>query len=1195
MDSESIHKIRLILQGEASELKGPLDQAVSILARMEAELQKINTSLASFGRSGASNVQAVASATQAAVIPTRDLATETERLGRAQSALAEQRYYRQQISLRTGVGGEYANIPRDESAPSTPQHRATLEDAKRLDDAYAANQAAGAAALKRANADKLASQKATLEQEKVLLSEHKTQLKAAEDIEAAHLERMAAFNARRARFALSQKQIAEDARIKDLQATNQRRVQGIEAVPSGGTLGNMAHDVLKVAEWTVATGAVFGTIAAIKEGIETYAEFEKATVSLARAGTHFGNGMKEQLAGARQVSEGLMQLKIRYGETGDSAFRAAAQFARMGQTQDQVLTSTQAALTMAVLTGESVEEAGTHLAATMGHFRLSANEAMGVVDKLNYIQNTTRTSADQLLQAVSRTGYVWQEAGGNLTSLASAVGVVMQVTGRSGSEVGNAFKTIAARLGEAKTQAVLFKEAGIDMVGLNGEMMPITTVLEQLAVRWQNLTDVQRASVADAVAGVRQQNILYAYLQNMGEIHTREVESLKQSGHAAADAALQVNTLAGAYAQLKAQMEAIATQQGGSADWLKSLVGALKEAAHFWGAKNAGDDQSEMQTLREKKAGTNPRMRLLHQLVWLSNLIPEDEFTPDDEARLNMLTHPGQQEKVSRNLALLFPKVFGTKEPNPPSEFTNWDEGSETPNIVEVPGMGGGQRGKDAAEALEKLSRGFHAGAFSADEAATKFAKLKKEFGDILSMGGDASAKLKEHFDKLGVTVDSAKLGETRKEWNEQWRVQEKIIEAQSKLDTFKRYGRNAGSAVETVEEKQRELQAKKSALESQTPASEEAANERLVALRQIQHELSTKEKELAAARLQDELKALEVQQKKNDQLQRELGMLSDEDMLKARILSGEMKRGEIDKNMSIADFVNLPQKDRRLLQMMGVTPTGMLGGMTLGGAADEAGAAGVDDAGVRGVSGQAGGARSLLRFRGQWYGGGSGGEEWKPKIRSQSSDETFFKGAHIPLATQSGSMLDMGHVPEGAPSDAGERGLQGEPGIHSYVEWLAATGASRSTRSYLEWRNAGGTPTAGSSSWNPRLPGSRSNRPGMASGWQPNIRSQIDDAAFLRGARIPLVSEPRSMLDSGEHVPDEGATSPRMAPVRPPATPVSMQGQNSDALAASIAREVRMAFASLFPLPIRDDSGGRIANSTVAPAGTARGRARSA
>ena len=112
---------------------------------------------------------------------------------------------------------------------------------------------------------------------------------------------------------------------------------------------------------------------------------------------------------------------------------------------------------------------------------------------------------------------------------------------------------------------------------------------------------------------------------------------------------------------------------------------------------------------------------------------------------------------------------------------------------------------------------------------------------------------------------------------------------------------------------------------------NEAEAKEREVQLLGVEEQLRMNAKGLVAAQLQDELKALETQKQKTDQLAKQLGMLSDEDMLKARILAGEMKRGEIKKDMPWSEFVQLPQSARNSFETMGGhvsgTPFGMGGG----------------------------------------------------------------------------------------------------------------------------------------------------------------------------------------------------------------------------------------------------------------------------
>ena len=99
--------------------------------------------------------------------------------------------------------------------------------------------------------------------------------------------------------------------------------------------------------------------------------------------------------------------------------------------------------------------------------------------------------------------------------------------------VGTAFKTISMRIRGAETE---MEQLGLDTDGmvestakLQEEIMALTGVdimkdkdtfkstydiLDELSSKWQNLTDIQQASVTELIAGKRQGNIISALMNN---------------------------------------------------------------------------------------------------------------------------------------------------------------------------------------------------------------------------------------------------------------------------------------------------------------------------------------------------------------------------------------------------------------------------------------------------------------------------------------------------------------------------------------------------------------------------------------------------------------------------------------------------------------------------------------------------------
>jgi len=357
-------------------------------------------------------------------------------------------------------------------------------------------------------------------------------------------------------------------------ATASTRLLNQETKNTGDTFQNAAGKVLL---WTLATSAVLGTFNAIRAGGRAFIEAEQAQIRLERVGRGFGKGQEVIAQGAQTVSSEILRMKVAFGQTGDEAQEAAVIFARLGLSQTETLEAVRVSLLASNVAGIGAADAARLLASAMAQFQLSARELPDLLNKLNTLENNNRITTDDLLQSISRTGGVFREAGGSFEQLAAITAVVGQSTGRTGAEIGNALKTIVTRLGEAKNQAKVFEQSGVGIRNVVGQFKPLDQILSDLVVKFQSLSDAQKADITTTIAGARQRNILQAALDNYFNIQGQVIQQLNSAKSAEEENARVLSTLAAKITSLKAAFEQLAVSigQSGLGDLLKTLIGFL--------------------------------------------------------------------------------------------------------------------------------------------------------------------------------------------------------------------------------------------------------------------------------------------------------------------------------------------------------------------------------------------------------------------------------------------------------------------------------------------------------------------------------------------------------------------------------------------------------------------------------------------
>lgn len=180
--------------------------------------------------------------------------------------------------------------------------------------------------------------------------------------------------------------------------------------------------------------------------------------------------------------------------------------------------------------------------------KLSANEAIAVVDKLTKLDMKSATSAQELAQALSKVANSARLAKVSQDEILGILSVGIETTQQSGDVIGTAVRSLLARFSNVKaskfggsgeetegtlndTEAVLSK-IGIRIRNASGEMRSFMDVLDDVAEKWDTLDDVSRNAISTAMAGTRQKEIFASIIEN----YDRVKELIGKSANAAGTA-----------------------------------------------------------------------------------------------------------------------------------------------------------------------------------------------------------------------------------------------------------------------------------------------------------------------------------------------------------------------------------------------------------------------------------------------------------------------------------------------------------------------------------------------------------------------------------------------------------------------------------------------------------------------------------
>jgi TP901 family phage tail tape measure protein len=157
----------------------------------------------------------------------------------------------------------------------------------------------------------------------------------------------------------------------------------------------------------------------------------------------------------------------------------------------------------------------------------STNEMVDAFDKINYVGNNFAVSSDGILQAIQSGANVLASYGVTMDdsiAMITAANTTLQDTSR----VGRGLKTLATKLAGVKANAsdgtlelnktamALKEVAGIDVIkdGTTDEIKDMATLIDELASKWDDLSEYEQSGLSEAIAGAEQAAVFQSLMQN---------------------------------------------------------------------------------------------------------------------------------------------------------------------------------------------------------------------------------------------------------------------------------------------------------------------------------------------------------------------------------------------------------------------------------------------------------------------------------------------------------------------------------------------------------------------------------------------------------------------------------------------------------------------------------------------------------
>lgn len=337
-----------------------------------------------------------------------------------------------------------------------------------------------------------------------------------------------------------------------------------------GKITGQATEFQKSLEASNARVLAFGaSVAVINKLSQAFGALVENTIrveaTFAKINTILG-GTQKQL---EQFGNGIFAVAQKTATSFDQVADGALELARQGLSVEESLSRVETSLKLVRVAGIDSQQAVAGLTAAIKGFEGAGLNVAQIADKLAEVDTKFAVSTEDLINGLERASASARVAGVSFDELLGLITTVQERTQRGGAVIGNAFKTIFARLGRTDTLVAL-EDLGINVLDVEGNVRSAIPLFQELAVELNKLglKSVEAGEVIQKVAGVRQRDILISLVEDLNSGQSQFAKSLQVSA-GAAGALDRKNT------QLNDTLEALINNLTVGAQKLSSVVGEL--------------------------------------------------------------------------------------------------------------------------------------------------------------------------------------------------------------------------------------------------------------------------------------------------------------------------------------------------------------------------------------------------------------------------------------------------------------------------------------------------------------------------------------------------------------------------------------------------------------------------------------------
>jgi len=178
-----------------------------------------------------------------------------------------------------------------------------------------------------------------------------------------------------------------------------------------------------------------------------------------------------------------------------------------------------------------------------------------ILDQLNTVENRSAATMKQITFVMNQFASQAHLTNESIAAMAAMSATLIEA-GEEQGKGGRALRMIYARLGADTNGArTAIENLGIAVITTEGEMIPFSKILQELAIHYQTLGGAQKLQLAQSIAGNRHYTRLIKLLENVDRVRELELEALLAQFPARDELQRRLNSEIFAYEQAEAGLK----------------------------------------------------------------------------------------------------------------------------------------------------------------------------------------------------------------------------------------------------------------------------------------------------------------------------------------------------------------------------------------------------------------------------------------------------------------------------------------------------------------------------------------------------------------------------------------------------------------------------------------------------------------